>query len=79
MNSGWNFFFSLLLADLVGGASALLGLKGWTPWIVGAIVFVVFVILFSVNSMIRKRRKASEKAAADKIAECQEQMTTPEV
>ena len=60
MSTGWNFFFALLLANIGGAAAIWLGLEGKAPWIVGLIVFVLFVVLFTINSMIRRRRKAKE-------------------
>ena len=64
MNTGWNCFFSLLIALVVGALSArLLHLEGWTPWVVGLVVFVLFVIFFTINSMLRCRRKRLEEKA----------------
>lgn len=41
MNTGWNCFFSLLIALVVGALSArLLHLEGWTPWVVGLVYLV---------------------------------------
>lgn len=67
MNTGWNFFFSLLLADVAGFVSARLGLEGSTPWVIGFVVFVVFLILFTINSMIHRHRKKQAEKAAQQI------------
>lgn len=72
MSTGWNFFFALLIADVAGAVSLWLGLNGKTPWVVGAVVFVVFAILFSINSLIGKRRKAHQAEMEAKLAEAQE-------
>lgn len=60
MSTGWNFFFALLIADMAGAIAVWLGLTGKTPWIMGAIVFVLFVVMFTINSMIRKKRKSED-------------------
>lgn len=72
MSTGWNFFYALLIADWGVIVSQWLGLEGKTPWLIGLAVFVVFVVLFSINSMIRRRRKAREAEMENKLAEAQE-------
>lgn len=58
MNTGWTFFFALLLALLVGGlCDNLFGLEGWTPWAIGLVVFVVLVVAFSVMRMLNHKKE----------------------
>lgn len=67
MNNGWNCFIALVMALIVGGISdKLLGIEGWTPWAIGVVVFVLFVILLTINSVIRCRRKQKTKEEDEK-------------
>ena len=67
MNTGWNFFFALILSVIVGGVSSFaLNLVGWTPWLVGAIVFVIMVVFLSILSITRRKKKAEEATLEDK-------------
>ena len=56
MSTGWNFFFALLIADIAGAAAMWFGLEGKAPWIVGAVVFVLFALLFSLSSLKHRRK-----------------------
>ena len=63
MNTGWNFFFALLLAVIVGGVSSFaIKLEGWTPWWIGAIVFGIMVIFLTILSFTRKKNKKADEA-----------------
>lgn len=59
-HTGWRFFWSLLLADIVGVVASFLGLVGWRIWMLVAIVFVLFAIVLTVIAIAGSRRKAKQ-------------------
>ena len=68
MNTGWNFFFALLMAVIVGGVSDLaIKLEGWTPWWIGGIVFVVMVLFLSILSLVRHKKIKREEASLEDV------------
>ena len=73
-NMGWQFFFALLLADVIGVIMLSLNVHLKTVLIVGAIIFVVLamVLFFSNNS--HERLKKREQQAVAKIADLQDQV-----
>ena len=73
-NLGWQMFFALLLADVVGLIMIKLAVALKIILIVCAIVFVILaaVMFFSHNS--RERVKKREQEAVAKIADLQDQV-----
>lgn len=68
MNMGWNCFFSLLIALMVGALSdKLIGLEGLTPWIVGLVAFVIVLAIFTINRYVLTRRKNKIEKLEEKL------------
>lgn len=61
MHTGWNFFFSLLLAVIVAGVIGnVTDLGGWTPWWIGLIIFVILAVFLSIYEFVHNKKKKSE-------------------
>ena len=68
MNTGWNFFFALLIAVVVGGVSNFaIKLNGWTPWWIGGIVFVVMVLFLTILGFVRHKKNKREEASLEDV------------
>ncbi|MBR6292593.1 MAG: hypothetical protein IKR33_07315 [Bacteroidales bacterium] len=73
-NMGWQFFFALLLADIIGIVMLALSVKLKIVLIVSAIIFVVLAVVLFFGSNARERIKKREQQAVAKIADLQDQV-----
>ena len=73
-NLGWQFFFALLIADVIGVIMLGLSVKLKIVLIVSAIVFVVLALVLFFGQNSRERIKKREQQAVAKIADLQDQV-----
>ena len=73
-NLGWQLFFALLLADIVGIVMTKLHVEPKITLIVGGVVFIILVAVMFFSGNARERAKKREQQANAKIAELQEQV-----
>lgn len=73
-NLGWQMFFALLLADLIGLVMLKLHVVMKTTLIVAVAVFIVIALVMFFGHTARQRLKKREKEAAAKIADLQDQV-----
>ena len=73
-NMGWQFFFALLLADIIGIVMLALSVKLKIVLFVSAIIFVVLAVVLFFGSNARERIKKREQQAVAKIADLQDQV-----
>ena len=73
-NLGWQMFFSLLLADVIGVIMLELGAKLKLVLIIGAIIFVVLALVLFFGQNSRERIKKREQQAVAKSADLQDQV-----
>ena len=73
---GWQSFSALLLSDLVGIVMLKLGIGLRTTLTVGALVFVILLVVLALGLHTKLTGRKREEAAVAKIAELQDQMAT---
>lgn len=74
--TGWRFFWSLLLANIVGCIASYLGMTGWNIWLMVAIVFILFAIVLNVWAIFNCKRKNKQQATEDKPITSEQNATT---
>ncbi len=73
-NLGWQSFFSLLLADLVGIVMLWLGIKLKITLWVAALVFAILLVVMAFGLHAKLRARKREEAAVSRVAELQKQV-----
>lgn len=73
-NLGWQSFFSLLLADLVGVVMLWMGIGLKVTLWVASLVFVILLVVMAFGLHAKLRARKREEVAVSKAAELQEQV-----
>ena len=73
-NLGWNFFFSLLLADVVAVVMVKLAVPLKIVLTVSVLVFAILAVVMLLSSNGSRRAKRREEEATARIAELENQV-----
>ncbi|MBR1784110.1 MAG: hypothetical protein IJ760_01565 [Bacteroidales bacterium] len=73
-NTGWSFFFALLLGDVVALVMLKLGVELNTVIVVAGLVFALLALVLALGARRSNRIKRREQEAMAKIAELEEKV-----